>query len=165
MCSWFCKIFFNTRYVVSGHWSSTFLSFIFVVALISRAAGFLFFPLDPTFSQPLTCLLVSDPTDQLRLHSPRAERQKPLRVLLPCGASRLVPGPGHGGHCQGHGLELRFHAGLWGQLRREWCWRLPADIERSRYVCLAVWRGILEREDWPTCKGILQNTTFWGIYY
>lgn len=99
---------------------------------------FFFFWLDPAFLQPLTCLLFSDPTDQLRLHCPRAEWQKPLWVLLPCGASRLIPGTGHGGHCQGHGLELRLHSGLWGKLRREWRRCLPADIQRSRY-CMCAW--------------------------
>lgn len=60
-----------------------------------------------------------DPPDQLRLHSPRPERQQPLRLLLPSGALGHVPGPGHGGHRPCPQVELRVHAGLGGQLRRE----------------------------------------------
>lgn len=62
----------------------------------------------------------ADPSDQLRLYSARAQRCGPIRFLLEGGASRLVPGSGHAGRRHGDGLELCVHAGVGGQLWREW---------------------------------------------
>ena len=92
-------------------------------------------------ASPVTrlCLLYCvDPPDQLCFHGSRAEWQEPLWVLHQGSASWLLPGPSHVWHRQGHGLELCFLHSLWGQLRREWCWCLPADIQRSRFGFLIV---------------------------
>lgn len=70
-----------------------------------------------------------DPPGQLRLHSPRAEWQHPLRLLLPRGAAGLLPGPGYDGHRHGDGVELRVHASLRGKLRRERRGGLHPDLE------------------------------------
>ena len=67
----------------------------------------------------LSIFLPTDPPSELRLHSSRAQWQHPLRLLLTRGTARHLPGPGHGGHCKGHALELRLHSGLRGQLWRE----------------------------------------------
>lgn len=72
-----------------------------------------------------------DPPDQLRLNCPRAERQQSLRLLLPCGATRLLPGSGHDGHCHSDGVELRVHAGLRGKLRGEWSGGVHPDFQRN----------------------------------
>lgn len=98
------------------------------------------FPFDLTLSSQMTHPCVSDPPDQLCIDCPGAEWQKPLRVLLPCGASWLLPGSGHGGHCQEHGVELRVHAGIWGQLWRERSGCLPPDLQRSRLCVWLHWR-------------------------
>lgn len=105
------------------------------------------FPL--TRPSSLTHPPVSDPPDQLCLHCPGAKRQEPLRVLLPRGAAWLLPGPGNGGHSQSHGLELRLHAGLRGQLRRERRRCLPPDIQRSRlgsWLCCCEFTALTIRD-------------------
>ena len=79
-------------------------------------------------------LLLSRPdsTDQLRLDSARTERQYSLRLLLAGGAARLLPGPGHDGHRHCDGVELRVHACLRGQLRRERRGGLHPDLQGDR---------------------------------
>ena len=67
---------------------------------------------------PLNFLL-PDPPDQLRFDLDGAERQVPVRVLLPGRAARQLPGPGHGRDRQGHGLVVREHSGGRGRVRRE----------------------------------------------
>ena len=88
----------------------------------------------PPFA-PLTLdfsLSSTDPPDQLRLHGAGAQRQQPLRLLLPRGAPGLLPGPGHAGHRDGHGLELCVHARLRGELRRERRRGLRPDLQGVR---------------------------------
>ena len=77
-----------------------------------------------------------DPSGELRLHGPRAQRQHPLRLLLPRGAPGHLPGPGHGGHCQSHALELRLHRGFWGELRGKWRWCVHSEVSGGRWVSL-----------------------------
>lgn len=90
-------------------------------------------PVTPFLKHPRSPLLChSDPSDQLRLDGARAERQQPLRLLLPRGTARLLPGPGHDGHRHRHGVELRVNAGLGGQLRGERRGGLHPDLQRNR---------------------------------
>lgn len=74
----------------------------------------------------------ADPSDQLRLHGAGAERRPAVRLLLSGGPSGQLPGSGHGGHCQDHGLELRLNGGVGRQLRREGRGRLHAALQRGR---------------------------------
>ena len=95
-----------------------------------RFSSFPPFPQCPFLTPPFSC---TDPPDQLRLYGPRAEWQHSLRLLLPRGTAGLLPGPGHDGHRHGDGVELRVHAGLGGQLRREWRGGLHTDLKRNWY--------------------------------
>lgn len=74
----------------------------------------------------------ADPSDQLRLHGAGAERRPAVRLLLSGGPSGQLPGSGHGGHRQDHGLELRLHGGVGGQLWREGRGCLHAALQRGR---------------------------------
>lgn len=74
----------------------------------------------------------TDPSDQLCLHGAGAQRRCPLRLLLAGGAARLLPGSGHAGCRHGDGLELRVHAGVGGQLRRERRGGLRAALQGDR---------------------------------
>lgn len=76
--------------------------------------------------------LCADTTSELRLHRPRAERQHAVRLLLTRGAARHLPGPGYGGHRQGHAMELCVHSGLRGELRGKWRGRIHSEVEGGR---------------------------------
>lgn len=92
------------------------------------------FQLQQLWILPLSFHLVSDSTDQLRLHRSRTEWWPPVRFLLSRRTSRLLPGAGHGGYSEINGMELRVYGGLRGKLWRERSRGLHADFKRSGWV-------------------------------
>ena len=80
-----------------------------------------------------------DPSGELRLDQPGAERQVPLRLLPPRGAPGHLSGPSHARHRQDSRLEVRGDDRVGWQLRREGHRRLQESHQIHRYLTVRIY--------------------------
>lgn len=101
--------------------------------------------------------LPADPSDQLCVHCPWAKWRPAVRLLLPGRPTRQFPGPGHGGHRQVLGLELRLHCGVRGQLWGEGGGCLHAALQRSRWDWSSVHEYVWSANGWLSGAGRMES--------